>query len=1243
MAHTPEHSYLIKSKLHKALAEGVYRDIATGSSSYYYFLGKTLKWNTDDIAPYPIDSYSYERLVRSEIITMKEIKSSDVSFVVRRIDWTSGEIYDMYDDEYSTEILGLNLINGGSGYTSIPQITVTGGGGTGAQFTAIIDIESGKVIGTDLVSRGSGYTSTPTVTITGGGGTGAAATAVLNTAPSGSTKLEDCNFYVVTDDYNVYKCLDNNNNSPSIVKPTGTQVDPIKLTDNYVWKYMYNVPIGLRNKFLTGDQIPVVSALTNQFYNSGALDTITIINSGAGYTSANINVQGDGYRESDPAFIQSVLVSSGGATYNAPTVSISDPFTVASPFLPGGQVYIGQKIYNSNKDFYEVVVPGTLGGVAPTHKSGIVQSDSINSGVAWSSGLVVTLNEKIYVSDRFYSVTVAGTLGSTPPTHTSGSAVDGTATLTYVSTPPRGTAALKYIGTTAKATVTKNISNQIESVDLIGAVREITITNGGSGYTSAPTINITGGGGFGATAVARMNNGSVLYAVVTNPGDNYTTNPAVTFGTSWTSSAIVNISDQIYNSNRLYTVTSVSQPLRIEDSYFINRSTSVSARDTAPTGLFFSSDGTKLFVAGDADNNIVAYNLSTAWDITTATFVNESGTSVETSPTGLFFSSDGTKLYIIGTLNDNVYQYNLTTAWTLPATLPTPTTFSVGGQDTVPTGISFNDNGTKMYIVGDTNNSVYEYNLSSAWNVTSAAFSVSFSVSTQSTSPADITFSSDGKHMLIIDSGSDIIYQYNLTTAWSTNTAVYSNSFSVATQETTPAGIYLQTGNNYLYVVGTGNDTVYQYQIPQRSKLGTVAPTHTSGSAVNGDVTLTYAGTPATGEVIRRYGAGYSAVPTITINDTTGSGAEFSVLMNQSEAIVVPVIDNGQITGVTVVDGGIGYTTANIEVISSSGNGAKLLANLNLGNIQSLQANNEILTVAGTIDAIKVISGGYGYGSASVSIIGDGTGATAEAVVDLSTGKISKINITNRGQNYTFAYVVIYGNGTGATARAIISPYGGHGKNAPEELFARTLMFYSNISSDLNQGLKVNNDYRQIGIIKNPRGYNTTRYFDSTIGSACFIVEADINLNFFEKDMDLTITRGINWAPNTAYVQGQQIYNSTNLYAVTQSGTTSASPPSHTIGNAMNGTAVLQYIGSPVRRYRIVSLTSTSVLLQSLDNDIPTVNDTFLNSNNNSFKPKTVGLPTVDKYSGQLMYIDNKQGFTPSEDETVILRTVIKF
>jgi hypothetical protein len=984
-------SSLIKTILHKTLAEGVYKDVTTRSSNYYYFLGKTLQWSDEAAPPYPVDSYAYERAVRDDIITMKAITPSDVSFVIPRVNWTTGVVYDMYDDEYSTEILGLNVVNGGTGYTSLPTITITGGGGTGAKFYpivydgSIIEIEP---LGVSNTSRGTGYTSTPTVTVTGGGGTGAILQAVLNISPSGKQKLEECNYYVLTEDFNVYKCLDNNNNARSTAKPLGTSTSPITAADGYVWKFMYNVPINLRSKFLSEDQMPVVSALSNQFYSNGAMDSIIINNKGTGYTSASISVIGDGYREEDPTFLTSITVASGGNGYISPSVTFGDPTLNATAFIADAAVFLGQKIYNSVFDFYEVVTPGTMSSSEPTHQLGTVQNNTAALKYVGTrvKGTVNTSSTEVsagsFTVGIKYTITSLGTT-----TNTQWNTIAGTSGVTY-SVGSTFTAAVAGTGLGTGAASYKSISG----ITLLGGVKEINIINAGSGYTSAPTITFSGGGGSGAVATAKMSSGSVLYCTVSNKGDNYTSDPTVTFGTAWSALSAVLVGEQYFQSGKLYTVS---------------------------TAGFFGS---------------VAPSHTSGTVVNSPAFANSTAL----------------------TLNSTVYVSNRL---------------------------------------------------------------------------------------------------YKVTTAGTTHAST--------------------------------------------------VPSHTTGTVTNGTAALlylgvpaalTYAGIQATGEVARRFGSGYTAAPTITITDASRVGtaaAELSFLTAKSEAKLLPVIEAGQIVAVIVENSGIGYSSATITV-SGDGDNAELKADLNIGTIQSLQANNEILTSPGTINAIKIISGGYGYGVADIAIQGDGTGATATATLDSATGKITKITITNPGQNYSFANVVVTGNGYGANLRAIMPPFGGHGKNAPNELFAQTLMFYSNVSTDLNQGVSVNNDYRQLGIIKNPNQYNSDQRFQGTIGSACFIIQASINTTQFPRDTDITVTRTIS-------------------------------------GTNFN------------RRYRVVASSSSSALIQSLDNDIPLVNDTFSNAGGYTFSITSVGAPTIDKYSGQLMFIDNKAGFTPSADETVTLRTVIRF
>lgn len=64
------------------------------------------------------------------------------------------------------------------------------------------------------------------------------------------------NFYVITSEKNVYKCINNNNGSASIISPSGTSTNEILTSDGYIWKYVYSVRPELED-FLTDDYIPV--------------------------------------------------------------------------------------------------------------------------------------------------------------------------------------------------------------------------------------------------------------------------------------------------------------------------------------------------------------------------------------------------------------------------------------------------------------------------------------------------------------------------------------------------------------------------------------------------------------------------------------------------------------------------------------------------------------------------------------------------------------------------------------------------------------------------------------------------------------------------------------------------------------------------------------------------------------------------------------------------------------------------
>jgi len=249
-------------------------------------------------------------------------------------------------------------------------------------------------------------------------------------------------------------------------------------------------------------------------------------------------------------------------------------------------------------------------------------------------------------------------------------------------------------------------------------------------------------------------------------------------------------------------------------------SKSINAEESAPAGLFLSPDGLNMYVNGSTGDDVNQYTLSTAFNISTATFVRLFSTAAQDSaPNDIFFKPDGLSMFIMGQTNDTVFQYTLSSAFDISTASYASLSFSVTSQESTPTGLWFKPDGTVMYVIGSTADTVFQYTLGTAWNVSTASYaSISFSVATQESAPVQVNLSADGTKMWITGSTGDDISQYALGTAFNVSTAVFENSFYIGFQETTPTGLFIDSSaNNRVYLVGSTNDTVYQYNTDTNS------------------------------------------------------------------------------------------------------------------------------------------------------------------------------------------------------------------------------------------------------------------------------------------------------------------------------------------------------------------------------------------------------------------------------------------
>jgi hypothetical protein len=262
----------------------------------------------------------------------------------------------------------------------------------------------------------------------------------------------------------------------------------------------------------------------------------------------------------------------------------------------------------------------------------------------------------------------------------------------------------------------------------------------------------------------------------------------------------------------------------------------------------------------------------------------------------------------------------------------------------------------------------------------------------------------------------------------------------------------------------------------------------------------------------------------------------------------------------------------------------------------SLQFQVQRNAIPGTIEAIKILDSGDNYtGGITITISGDGIDANAFAQIDPTTNTISNIIIDNPGRDYTYADVSITAQapGAGGSLRAVISPPGGHGSNPLVELGGSYLMINPRLKGSEGGILTINNQYRQLSLIEDPYLQDTTIRATNTVFSQLTVLT--LNGTSVEYQEDEIVYQGSSL--NTSSFKGTVVHwdSSNNLIKLSD---TEGTPDTELL------------IGE------------TSAAARFVD---------------------SVTLPDLERYSGQLLYIDNVLPIERAEDQTEDFKIVLKF
>jgi DNA-binding beta-propeller fold protein YncE len=198
----------------------------------------------------------------------------------------------------------------------------------------------------------------------------------------------------------------------------------------------------------------------------------------------------------------------------------------------------------------------------------------------------------------------------------------------------------------------------------------------------------------------------------------------------------------------------------------------MSQQETAEIfGITFNNDGTKLYFTGaNTADAVFQYSLGTAYDISSGTYDNVSLSVVDNRPCGIRFNNDGTKLFVTGFDSQRIEEYSLSTAFDISSSSATyagdSERLNTSSYETLPRDIEFNSDGTRLFITGGTGDDITEYELSTAFDVSTATYHGEYNTSSQDGNTFSLRFNNDGSKMFMLGYDSDKVHEYNLASPY---------------------------------------------------------------------------------------------------------------------------------------------------------------------------------------------------------------------------------------------------------------------------------------------------------------------------------------------------------------------------------------------------------------------------------------------------------------------------------------------
>lgn len=218
----------------------------------------------------------------------------------------------------------------------------------------------------------------------------------------------------------------------------------------------------------------------------------------------------------------------------------------------------------------------------------------------------------------------------------------------------------------------------------------------------------------------------------------------------------------------------------------------VSTQAEFPKGLTWNPSGTKFYIVSDGDNTH-EYTVSTPYDISTATH-NQVNTTLSGRVEGMAWNDDGTKIYTLDRTSGQVNAHSVNTAFDI-SSVSFIQNFSVSYT---PRGMSFNDDGTKMYLVDVNNSNIEEFSLSAPFDISSPTSNHVLDLSSEDGSLNGMAWNGDGTKMYVVGQDNSSIFEYDVSIGFDISSTVsLVDSLNVGSEGSLPTAVTWDTTPYY--------------------------------------------------------------------------------------------------------------------------------------------------------------------------------------------------------------------------------------------------------------------------------------------------------------------------------------------------------------------------------------------------------------------------------------------------------------